>query len=131
MATPTQPTLSLSDASVIEGNPSGGAAPGWLSTSRAARSSTRPARSVQIAGVNWFGFENNDLAPHGSGRAATSPLMDQMVDLGFNTIRLPFSERYAPGTGTPNINYSANPDLRGSPLCRSWTRSWPMPSRSG
>lgn len=112
VATPTQPTLSISDASVIEGNPGGGAAPGWLSTS-GNQIVDSAGHSVQIAGVNWFGFENNDLAPHGLWTRSYQSTMDQMADLGFNTIRLPFSNDTLHSNGTPNINYAANPDLRG------------------
>lgn len=112
VATPTQPTLSISDASVIEGNPGVAAAPGWLSTS-GNQIVDSAGHSVQIAGVNWFGFENNDLAPHGLWTRSYQSMMDQMVDLGFNTIRLPFSNDTLHSTGTPNINYAANPDLRG------------------
>jgi len=110
--TPTQPTLSISDASVIEGDPGTGAAPGWLSTS-GNQIVDAAGHTVQIAGVNWFGFENNDLAPHGLWTRNYKEMMDQMADLGFNTIRLPFSNDTLHSTGTPNINYSANPDLRG------------------
>ncbi|WP_422033600.1 Calx-beta domain-containing protein [Reyranella sp.] len=110
--TPTLPTLSISDASVIEGNPGSGAAPGWLSTS-GNQIVDSAGHSVQIAGVNWFGFENNDLAPHGLWTRNYKEMMDQMADLGFNTIRLPFSNDTLHSTGTPNINYWANPDLQG------------------
>lgn len=109
---PAGPTLGISDATVIEGNPGGGAAPGWLSTS-GNQIVDSAGHSVQIAGVNWFGFENNDLAPHGLWTRNYKEMMDQMADLGFNTIRLPFSNDTLHSTGTPNINYSANPDLRG------------------
>ena len=109
---PAGPTLAISDATVIEGNPGGGAAPGWLSTS-GNQIVDSAGHSVQIAGVNWFGFENNDLAPHGLWTRNYKEMMDQMADLGFNTIRLPFSNDTLHSTGTPNINYSANPDLRG------------------
>jgi len=109
---PAGPTLGISDATVTEGNPGGGAAPGWLSTS-GNQIVDSAGHSVQIAGVNWFGFENNDLAPHGLWTRNYKEMMDQMADLGFNTIRLPFSNDTLHSTGTPNINYSANPDLRG------------------
>ncbi len=62
---------------------------------------------MQIAGVNWFGFENLDLAPHGLWTRGYKDMMDQMLDLGFNTIRLPFSNDTLHSTATPNINYSA------------------------
>jgi aryl-phospho-beta-D-glucosidase BglC (GH1 family) len=41
-------------------------------------------------------------------------MMDQMVSLGFNTIRLPFASDTLHSTGTPNgIDFSKNPDLQG------------------
>ncbi len=40
--------------------------------------------------------------------------MNQMKDLGFNTIRLPFSNDTIHSTGTPNgIDFSKNSDLQG------------------
>ena len=40
--------------------------------------------------------------------------MDQMVELGFNTIRLPFSSEMLHSTAAPNgIDFSKNPDLQG------------------
>jgi aryl-phospho-beta-D-glucosidase BglC (GH1 family) len=39
-------------------------------------------------------------------------MMDQMVQLGFNTIRLPFSSDTLHSTAAPNgIDFSKNPDL--------------------
>lgn len=110
---PPLPTLGISDASVVEGNPgTGGTASGWFSTS-GNQIVDSAGNSVQIAGVNWFGFENSDVAPHGLWTRNYQSMMDQMVDLGFNTIRLPFSNDTIRATGTPNINYAANPDLQG------------------
>ena len=106
-------------------------APGWFSTS-GNQIVDSGGHSVQIAGVNWFGFESSNLAPHGLWTRGYQDMMDQMKDLGFNTIRLPFSNDTIHSTGTPNgIDFSKNPDLQGLTACRSWTRSWPMPARSG
>lgn len=112
--TAAAPTLSIGDATVSEGNPggSGGAAAGWFSTA-GNQIVDAAGHSVQIAGVNWFGFENTDLAPHGLWTRNYKDMMDQMVELGFNTIRLPFSNDTLHSTATPNINYGANPDLQG------------------
>ena len=114
---PVPPTLSISDVSATEGDPgpgtdTGPAAAGWLSTS-GNQIVDSAGHSVQIAGVNWFGFENSDLAPHGLWTRNYQSMMDQMVDLGFNTIRLPFSNDTIHATGTPNINLFQNPDLQG------------------
>ncbi|WP_295133221.1 Calx-beta domain-containing protein [uncultured Reyranella sp.] len=113
VATPGQPTLSISDASVNEGNPGGGAAPGWLSTS-GNQIVDAAGHSVQIAGVNWFGFESSTFAPHGLWTRGYKDMMDQMVDQGFNTIRLPFSSEMLHTSAAPNgIDFSKNPDLKG------------------
>ena len=112
-ATPSQPTLSISDASVIEGNPGSGAAPGWLSTS-GNQIVDSSGHTVQIAGVNWFGFESSTFAPHGLWTRGYKDMMDQMVDLGFNTIRLPFSSEMLHTSAAPNgIDFNKNPDLQG------------------
>ena len=70
---------------------------------------------VKIAGVNWFGMETALLAPHGLHTRSYTDMMDQMKELGFNTIRLPFSDQlFDPGRNAPNgINYNLNPDLQG------------------
>jgi chitinase len=47
---------------------------------------------VQIAGVNWFGFESTVLAPHGLWAQSYQFIMNEMKQEGFNTIRLPFAE---------------------------------------
>ena len=112
-AAPALPSLGISDASVVEGNPGGGAAPGWLSTS-GNQIVDSAGHSVQIAGVNWFGFESSTFAPHGLWTRGYKDMMDQMVDLGFNTIRLPFSSEMLHTTAAPNgIDFGKNPDLRG------------------
>ena len=68
------PTLSISDASVVEGNPGAAAAvprAGWFSTS-GNQIVDSAGHSVQIAGVNWFGFENpRTWRRTACGRAAT------------------------------------------------------------
>src|SRR5262245_13998057 len=80
--------------------------------------------NVQIAGVNWFGLESPAAVPHGlwarpymsigNGQGANLGMMDQMVQLGFNTIRLEFASdtltdtaQYVTAQGA--INYALNP----------------------
>lgn len=116
------PRLSVSDISVTEGNPgtsgtgsgtgSGTAATGWFST-RGNQIVDAEGKIVKIAGVNWFGLESSNEAPHGLWARGYKEMMDQMVDLGFNTIRLPFSTDLLHG-GTPSgVDFSKNPDLQG------------------
>ncbi len=69
---------------------------------------------VQIRGVNWFGFETQNGFPHGLWQRGLDDMLDQIADLGFNTIRLPFSAAMldddAPVSG---IDVNTNPDLDG------------------
>ena len=92
----------------------GGAAPGWFSTS-GNQIVDAAGHSVQIAGVNWFGFESSNLAPHGLWTRGYKDMMDQMKDLGFNTIRLPFSnDSCSTAAARPTASTSRkNPDLQG------------------
>ena len=114
VVTPTLPTLSVADTSVVEGDPgqNGGGA-GWFSTS-GNQIVDSAGHSVQIAGVNWFGFETALGVPHGLYTRGYQDMMNQMADLGFNTIRLPYSSDMLHSTATSfNINYSKSPDLQG------------------
>lgn len=71
-------------------------------------------QTVKIAGVNWFGFETTNYAPHGLWTRGYKDMMNQMVAEGFNTIRLPFSDQLFDAGSTPNgIDFSKNPDLVG------------------
>ena len=70
-------------------------------------------RRVTLTGVNWFGFETSTFAPDGLYTRNYISMLNQMVASGFNTIRLPYSNAlFRPGN-TPNINYMANPGLKG------------------
>ncbi|GAA2057033.1 hypothetical protein GCM10009839_77920 [Catenulispora yoronensis] len=70
---------------------------------------------VRIAGVNWFGFETNNYVVHGLWSRDYKSMMDQMKSLGYNTIRLPYSDDiFKPGTAPNSINfYQMNADLQG------------------
>lgn len=69
--------------------------------------------TVRIAGVNWFGFETDLYAPHGLWVQNYKSMIDQMHSLGYNTIRLPFSNQILDDDRRPNgINYGLNEDLQ-------------------
>ena len=69
---------------------------------------------VKLAGVNWFGLESNRYAPDGLQARNYKEMMQQMADLGFNTIRLPFSDQLFDAGSTPTgIDFGKNPDLAG------------------
>jgi endoglucanase len=74
---------------------------------------------VRIAGVNWFGFETANEVVHGLWSRDYKSMMDQMKSLGYNTIRLPYSDDiFKPGAAANSITfYNMNQDLQGlSPL---------------
>ncbi|MBX3412124.1 MAG: cellulase family glycosylhydrolase [Pirellulales bacterium] len=110
---PTLPSITIGDVSVTEGNPSTSAVTGFFHT---AGNQILDAnnQSVRIAGVNWFGFETSNFAPHGLWTRGYQSMMDQMKQLGFNTIRLPYSNQLFDAGSTPNgIDFAKNPDLVG------------------
>ena len=68
---------------------------------------------VILTGLNWFGLETESYAPHGLWARNMESILDQIVELGFNTIRLPYSNQLFEPSSTPNgINYDLNPDLK-------------------
>ncbi|RIV97478.1 cellulase family glycosylhydrolase, partial [Azospirillum brasilense] len=110
----TKPTLTVSDVSVTE--PTGktaGIAPGFLHT-EGGQIMDSSGKAVKLTGVNWFGSEGYAFAPQGLWMDSYQSHMNQMKDLGFNTIRLPYSDAMLDNGRMPTgIDYSKNPDLRG------------------
>lgn len=63
-------------------------------------------------GINWFGFEDSWMAPHGLHVRSLDSHLDQMVQLGFNLVRLPFSNEMLWAPQPANYNMAThNPDL--------------------
>ncbi|KAA2214777.1 cellulase family glycosylhydrolase [Teichococcus oryzae] len=107
------PVLSVADAAGPEGSPDDGAAYGFFST-RGNQIVDSAGQPVRIAGVNWFGLESGNLAPHGLWARGYKEMMEQMKEEGFNTIRLPFSSELLHTAQRLNgIDFSKNPDLAG------------------
>jgi endoglucanase len=75
--------------------------------------------TVRLTGINWFGMETDNKTFHGlwANRSWRS-MIDQMAELGYNTIRVPYSnDALRPGAQATSINTASNPDLIGlSPL---------------
>lgn len=74
--------------------------------------------SVRITGINWFGFETGTHVVHGLWTRNYKDMLQQVKDLGFNTLRIPYcNAALSPGATTNSINNWANPDLEGlSPI---------------
>src|SRR5262245_18638433 len=77
--------------------------------------------TVKLTGINWFGMETDNHTFHGlwAGRNATWKMqIDHMAQIGFNTIRVPYTgDSLRSGATATSINTDSNPDLIGlSPL---------------
>ncbi|MBV9627887.1 MAG: cellulase family glycosylhydrolase, partial [Xanthobacteraceae bacterium] len=108
------PALSINNTTVIEGGTSGGGALSGPLSTVGNQIVNSAGQSVEIAGVNWFGLESTNMSPDGLWARNYKDMMNQMVQLGFNTIRLPFSSEMLHSTAVASgINYSLNPDLQG------------------
>ena len=73
-------------------------------------------RNVRIAGINWYGFETSDEVLHGLYDQDYKAIMSTIKSLGYNTIRLPFSNQMVESPIVPtNTNFSngKNSDLQG------------------
>jgi endoglucanase len=74
------------------------------------------ARGTPIAmrAVSWIGFDTETFVVQGLWARPWKDLVDLAGELGFNTIRLPFSsEMLEPGTVPVSIDTELNPDLVG------------------
>jgi endoglucanase len=66
---------------------------------------------IRLAGINWFGLETSNFAPHGLWARGYRSMLDQIKAQGYNTIRLPYSNQLFDAGSTPNgIDF---PDLAG------------------
>lgn len=70
-------------------------------------------RPVRLVGVSWYGFDCNSMVPGGLDHQTLDHICQQVVSLGFNLIRLPYSVQAV--QSNPHIyNYlDANASLRG------------------
>ena len=69
---------------------------------------------VRLTGVNWFGLETPNFAPHGLWARNWRDMLDQVIAAGFNAIRLPFSNQALEvGSLANSIDTQKNPDLQG------------------
>jgi endoglucanase len=88
------------------------ASSGYLSTS-GSRIVDSTGATVGLSGLNWFGFETDTNLPHGLWARNWQELLDQVQQLGYNTLRIPFSNAMLnPGVMPTSIDFHLNPDLR-------------------
>jgi endoglucanase len=75
---------------------------------------------VRIAGINWYGFETPDEIAHGLWSQDYHTIINDIAALGYNTIRIPFSNQMVEDPIVPqNLSFSSstgqpiNADLKG------------------
>ncbi len=74
-------------------------------------------KEVRLTGVNWFGFETSLYMPHGIWTRDTKSVLQQIKDLGFNTIRVPWcNEMLNPGATIDIPSYGSDPYTGISPM---------------
>lgn len=69
--------------------------------------------TVRIAGVNWFGMEDRYYVPAGLDKQPLKTIITRIRSLGFNAIRLPFSNQLVERNPVVRGHLQANPDLVG------------------
>jgi endoglucanase len=62
-------------------------------------------QTVRIAGVNWYGFETADYLAHGLWAQDYKTVLNTIKSLGYNVIRLPFSNQMVESNPVPG-NYT-------------------------
>lgn len=71
-------------------------------------------QTVRLTGVNWFGFETSNLAPHGLWSRDWMGMLLQVKAMGFNCIRLPYCDRMLePGAMPASISAMGSDPFRG------------------
>jgi endoglucanase len=58
--------------------------------------------TVRIAGINWYGFETTDEVAHGLWSQDYHTIINDIKNLGYNTIRIPFSNQMVEKTIVPS-----------------------------
>lgn len=65
---------------------------------------------VRLTGINWFGFETSTFLPHGLWQRNHESMLSQIVEMGFNSIRLPWCNDMLRSTAPLD---TVDPDLMG------------------
>jgi endoglucanase len=69
---------------------------------------------VRMTGINWFGSETANYTFHGLWSRNYKDMLGQMAQLGYNTVRIPYSSQMLDAGSTPNsIDLAKNADLAG------------------
>lgn len=83
---------------------------GWLSTSKS-KIVTAAGKTYTVRAASWFGMETPNCAPHGLWTISLDAGLKQIASMGFNTIRLPYSNECLAQKNTTSVDGHANPTL--------------------
>lgn len=92
--------------------PPHGALPGWLHTDGTRLLDAR-GHTVRLSAVNWYGAEGPDFVPGGLAYRPFTSILRTIKYLGFNTVRLPFSNELVERNPVVRAHLDANPWFRG------------------
>lgn len=84
---------------------------GW--TTRGKEIISPGGQSVWLKSISWFGFETANFVVHGIWTRNMEDLLKLIKSLGFNSIRIPWSNDIIHNPMPNGINYAANPNLNG------------------
>jgi endoglucanase len=69
---------------------------------------------VRLTSVNWYGFDQQDFVAGGLDHAPLATIVQEIVDLGVNSVRLPWAnETVERNPQVPDYALKANPQLKG------------------
>jgi endoglucanase len=86
---------------------------GYLRTEGRKLFDQNTGNQVRITALNWFGMETDLRVTHMLWGMSLEQGLDTIVNLGYNAIRLPYSnDIFLPGTIT-GVDFSLNPELQG------------------
>jgi aryl-phospho-beta-D-glucosidase BglC (GH1 family) len=82
---------------------------GYL-TSKGSKLYNSNGQVVRLTGVNWFGFETTNFFPHGLWARDYHGMLNQVKQMGFNCLRIPFcDDMLAPGATAAPSFYGTDP----------------------
>lgn len=70
---------------------------------------------VRLAGINWYGFDCTSIVAGGLDHQPLDVICNQIAELGFNTVRLPFCVQLVLENPVITRHLDAEPALQGKP----------------
>lgn len=74
----------------------------------------------RLTGLNWHGGESHRCVLEGLDTRSYKSLLDEVKALGFNALRLPYSNECITASVNTGVNYLLNPDLVDRTALQVW-----------